>query len=158
MGSLAQCSLGSARSGSNTKRGPPRSFASLPPSKRHLADKYWKQRSNLLLPTHLRLNTARAVAVTLSEPTVGSLWTSCLPADPAITKALCLYMNSTVGLLALLGTRDNRISSYPSFSLDTLRALRGPDFTQLDTDEQDLLDGWFDWLKGQPLLPLPQMH
>ena len=127
-------------------------------SKRHLAESYWADRSDMLLPTHLRLNTARVVAVMLPEPTLGSLWTPCRPSDPAIAKALCLYLNSSVGLLALLTTRDNRVPSYPSFSLETLRALRVPDFTQLGIDERDLLTSWFDWLRNEPLLSLPQMH
>ena len=128
------------------------------PSKGHLADKYWSQRSNLLLPTHLRLNLTRVSTVMLPEQSVGSLWTPCRPHEPNTTKALCLYLNSTPGILALLGPRGNRIPSYPSFSLDTLRALAVPNFTLLGSAEQDLLISWFDWLKNEPLLPLPQMH
>ena len=90
-------------------------------SKRHLADSYWEQRSQMLLPHRLWLPLARVAAVMLPEQTVGSIWTPCRPHDPDIAKALCLYLNSTPGLLSLLGTRDNRKPSYPSFSLDTLR-------------------------------------
>ena len=93
------------------------------PSKRPMADSYWEQRSNLLLPHRLRLNLAKVGAVILTEPVVGSIWTPCRPHDRGITKALCLYLNSTPGLLSLLGERDNRAPSYPSFSLDTLRSV-----------------------------------
>ena len=127
-------------------------------AKRHLADSYWEQRSSMLLPHRLRLNLARVIAVTLPEPAVGSIWTPCRPRDPAITKALCLYLNSTPGLLSLLGARDNRVPSYPSFSLDTLRSLPVPNFSELGAAERDLLGGWFDWLANQALLPFPQMH
>ena len=91
-------------------------------SKRHLADSYWEQRGNLLLPHKLRLNLARVAAVMLPEQVLGSLWTPCRPHDPDMIKALCLYLNSTLGLLSVLGARDNRVPSYPSFSLDTLRS------------------------------------
>ena len=78
--------------------------------------------------------------------------------DPNIAKALCLYLNSTLGLLSLLGERDNRkVPSYPAFSLDTLRSLPMPNLAELESAERGLLTSWFDWLSSQPLLPLPRM-
>ena len=65
------------------------------PPRRHLADKYWEQRSDLMLPHRLRLNVARVAAVMLPERAVGSIWTPCRPHDAEIAKALCLYLNST---------------------------------------------------------------
>lgn len=127
-------------------------------SKRHLADSYWEQRGWMLLPSQLRLNLARVAAVMLQEQAVGSRWTPCRPYEPDITKALCLYLNSTLGLLLLLGARDNRVPSYPSFSLDTLRSLAVPDFSKLGQKERDLLDNQFDWLASNPLMPFPRMH
>ena len=126
-------------------------------SKKHLADKYWEQRSDLLLPHHFRLNVARVAAVMLSERAVGSIWTPCRPHDPDIARSLCLYLNSTLGLLTLLGERDNKVPSYPAFSLDTLRSLPMPNLAELESAERGLLTSWFDWLSSQPLLPLPRM-
>lgn len=126
-------------------------------SKGHLADRYWEQRSKILLPHKLRLNRMRVACVMLHEPAVGSLWTPCRPHEPGISKALCLYLNSTLGLLALLGDRDNRVPSYPSFSLDTLRDLRVPNFTALGEAELQSLNSWFNWLQEHPLLPFPRM-
>ena len=88
---------------------------------------------------------------------VGSMWTPCRPHDPSITKALCLYLNSTPGVLSLLGARDNRKPSYPSFSLDTLRSLPVPNFAVLGDAERELLSGWFDWLENETLQPFPRM-
>ena len=126
-------------------------------SKRRLADSYWEQRSQLLLPHQLRLNTMRVAAVMLPERAVGSRWTPCRPLNGDIAKVLCLYLNSTPGLLSLLGERDNRVPSYPSFSLDTLRSLPVPDFTILGEAERALMSGWFDWLQHETLQPFPQM-
>ena len=127
-------------------------------SKRHLADSYWEQRSQMLLPHRLWLPLARAAAVMLPERAVGSIWTPCRPHDPDIARALCLYLNSTPGLLSLLGQRDNRKPSYPSFSLDTLRSLPVPNFAALGAGERDLLSSWFGWLQNETLQPFPQMH
>ena len=128
------------------------------PLKRNLADKYWEQRSQLLLPHRLWLPLARVAAVMLAEQAVGSIWTPCRLHDPNLAKAICLYLNSTPGVLSLLGARDNRKPSYPSFSLDTLRSLSIPDFSSLGEAELDLLTCWFDWLKNEPLQPFPNMH
>ena len=125
------------------------------PSKLHLADRYWGMRGNLLLPTQLWLPLARVAAAMLPEPAVGSRWVPCRPDDPRVTKALCLYLNFTVGLLALLGERDNRKPSYPSFSLDTLRSVPVPDLNALGEAERGLMTGWFDWLRNETLLPFP---
>ncbi len=126
-------------------------------SKRHLADNYWEQRSLLLLPQRMRLNVARVAAVMLPERALGSIWNPCRPHNPDIAKALCLYMNSTPGLLSLLGERDNRVPSYPSFSLDTLRSVPVPDFAALGEAEVGLMGSWFDWLQREPLQPFPLM-
>ena len=125
---------------------------------RRLADSYWELRSRLLLPHRVRLNLTRVAAVMLPEPAVGSSWTPCRPHNPDIAKSLCLYLNSTPGLLSLLGTRDNRVPSYSYLSLDTLRSLPVPNFAALPSDKLELLDGWFDWLENDTLLPFPRMH
>ena len=125
--------------------------------KLHLANRYWEQRSRLLLPHRLWLPLARAGAVMLSEPAVGSIWTPCSPHDCRVERALCLYLNSSLGLLALLGGRDNRKPSYPSFSLDTLRSLSVPDLTRLSDADLQRLNDTFDHLKANVLQPLPKI-
>ena len=126
-------------------------------SKRDLAERYWEQRSRLLLPTQLRLNLARIAAVMLPEQAVGSRWVPCRPHDTSIVKALCLYLNSTPGLLSLLGERDNRAPSYPSFSLDTLRSAPVPDLAALGDTDLQLLTDCFDRLQRESLQPFPLM-
>ena len=131
----------------------------------------------MLLPPRFRLNLARVAAVILPEQVVGSIWTPCRPHDPdltkalcpgyhelhagvadvagrprQLTKALCLYMNST-----LLGGRDNKIPAYPAFSLDTLRSLPVPDFRAVDSERMTLLGRAFDQLQDKTLQPFPQM-
>ena len=129
-------------------------------SKHHLANSYWEQRSRLLLPHRLRLNTSRVSAVVMDEPVVGSIWTPCRPNDtnPGTINALCMYLNSSIGLLGLLGGRDNRIPSYPSFSIDSLRQLPVPDFAAVDSDALDFLSARFNRLQDDILLPLPQIN
>ena len=128
------------------------------PTRRKLADSYWEQRSEFLLPHRIRLNVARVAAIMLPERAVGSIWTPCRPHDPDLAKVLCLYLNSTPGVLSLLGGRDNRVPSYPSFSLDTLRSLPVPNFAELDVDARAKLSETFDSLQKETLMSLPYMH
>ena len=125
---------------------------------RRIAETYWEQRSDLVLPQRLRLNVSRVASVMLPERVVGSIWMPCRPFDQDTARAICLYLNSTPGLLTLLGGRGNRVPSYPSFSLDTLRSLRVPNLAALGAAECGLLDGWFDWLGNDTLLPFPRMQ
>jgi len=132
-------------------------------TKAHLADKYWNERSTFLLPHRLRLNTVRTTAVRLDQPAVGSAWTPCRIASkeyqtPDLEKAVCVYLNSSPGILALLGDRSNKIPSYPQFSLDDLRKLIVPDFTAIGPEAVATLVAAYDSHAHDILLPLPQMN
>ncbi len=89
------------------------------PPKAHLADSYWRQRGTLMLPQRMRLNTVRTLCAKLDTPALGSLWAPCRftivePSKEVLEKALCVYLNSSIGILALLGNRTNKIPSYPA--------------------------------------------
>ena len=72
-------------------------------------------------------------------------------------KALCVFLNSSIGLLALLGNRSNKIPSYPQFSLDDLRKLVVPDFAALGVAAVARLASAYDAHAEDVLLPLPQI-
>ena len=132
------------------------------PDKVHLAEKYWNQRSRLLLPTRIRLNTVRALTVRLDEPTVGSAWTPCRikPCEQnteKIEKALAVYLNSSIGILALAATRTSKDISYPSFSLTDLRGLTVPDFSTMSPHSLDALAKAYDSQAHKTLDTLPMM-
>ena len=132
------------------------------PALAHLANKYWTQRSAMLLPNKLNLPTARAATVRLSVKALGSLWTPCrltsVGNDLAEReKAVCAYLNSSVGILAILGDRTNKKPTYPQFSLDDLRNLVVPNFTVIGSDAAATLAKVYDAHAADELLPLPQM-
>ena len=124
------------------------------PPKAHLADSYWQQRSKLLLPHRVRLNTVRTLCVKLDTPALGSAWTPCRLDSEMMEKAFCAYLNSSVGILALLGNRSNRTPSYPQFSIDDLRKLAVPDFAAMGSAQ---LVAAYQSHAEDVLLPLPQM-
>ena len=127
-----------------------------------LAERYWNQRSNLLLTGRARLNTVRMVSVLTDSPTVGSAWSPCrpiieYPGDRTLEKAICVYLNSSLGVFALIGNRSSRDTSYTRFSLDDLRNLVVPDFRALGEDAVSRLAEAYDRYAEDVLLPLPLM-
>ena len=132
------------------------------PEKAHLAERYWQQRSRLMFPNRIRLNTVRVNCVRLNTPAVGSSWSPCNIGVPehdreALEKSICVYLNSSVGILALLGNRTNRVPSYPRFSLDDLRRLVVPNLADLDEGAVKKMVAAYESLAGETLMPLPQM-
>ena len=132
------------------------------PEKVHLAESYWQERSTLLLPMRARLNTVRMLGVRLNAPAVGSAWTPCRIAiagmdGQTLEKALCVYLNSSIGVLALLGNRSNKVPSYPRFSIDDLRKLIVPNFAAIGESAVAGLAAAYDALAERTLLPLPRM-
>ena len=127
-----------------------------------LAERYWNQRSNLLLTGRARLNTVRMVSVLTDSPTVGSAWSPCrpiidFPGDKTLEKAICVYLNSSLGVFALIGNRSSRDTSYTRFSLDDLRSLVVPDFKVLGEDSVSRLAAAYGRYAESVLLPLPRM-
>ena len=140
----------------------PDTYIAAKPAKAHLAKKYWGQRSNLLLPLRLFLPTTRVISPRLNTPGLGSAWSPCrIKADAALPidteKALSVYLNSSVGALAILGDRSNKKPTYPNLSLDDLRKLTVPNIGALDSDAVSFLVAAYDRNAHRTLLPLPQM-
>ena len=132
------------------------------PPKAHLAEKYWEQRSSLLLPHRLFLPTARVITVCVGNPALGSAWTPCRPSpskvDPSLVKsAFCAYLNSSIGVLALLGNRSNKKPTYPNISIDDLRKLVVPHFAAIGHTGLCELAAAYDAHAEDVLLPLPEM-
>lgn len=115
-----------------------------------------------MLPTRIRLNTVRTLAVRLTEPGLGSAWVPChvkssddIDPDDA-EKALCVYFNSSLGILATLGNRSVRVPAYSQLSMDDLRRLVVPDIASLGPGPVRDLAGCFDRLAESDLRPIAE--
>ncbi len=102
------------------------------PGEERKADRYWSQRSRLLIPNNSRLNTARVFAVLMGEPAVGSRWLPARPKESIQTpreweKAMCVWLNSTPGVLAQIMVSTPRLLSRPNMSLEGQRRIPVPD-------------------------------
>ncbi len=73
--------------------------------KQHLAKQYWDRRQRLLLANRIRLNTMRLLAVCSDQPSVGSAFCPVQCSDELHEKALCVWLNSSLGLLGAIGAQ-----------------------------------------------------
>ena len=145
----------------------PDSWADMRTAKLGLAKSYWEQRSRLLLANRLRLNTMRVLAVRTDWPTVGSAWTpvrlhgnglhgtTASETTEETEKAVCVWLNSTPGLLGAYGQRTLKAFSYPRFALEDQRSLPVPLLT--GTQASALAEA-YDRHAEATLLPFPAMH
>ena len=140
----------------------PDTFVTAKPGKEAQANRLWEQRGTMLLPNRINLPTVRVTAVRLAHPCLGSAWAPCKPEVAGIDvdtleKALCVYLNSSVGVLAMLGDRSNTKPTYPKFSMTDLRKIPVPDFAALGEQAALRLAAEYDAQCEQALLPLPRM-
>ena len=140
----------------------PDTFVTAKPGKEAQANRLWEQRGTMLLPNRINLPTMRVMAVRLGHPGLGSAWAPCKPEMAGIDadtleKALCVYLNSSVGVLAMLGGRSNTKPTYPKFSMADLRKIPVPDFAALGEAAALRLAAEYDAQCEQTLQPLPRM-
>ena len=126
------------------------------------ANHLWEQRGTMLLPTRARLNTVRMLSVRTTISVLGSGWVPCHPQahgfdKRVLEKSFCTYLNSSVGVLAMLGNRSLTDISYPRLSMDDLRKLIVPDSAAIGESAVRRLALIYDALCERVLLPLPQM-
>ena len=141
----------------------PDTFIAAKEGKERQARNLWERRGRMMLVSRARLNTVRAFSVRLEERAIGSLWVPCKLTAPVVSeiadeKAVCVYLNSSLGIFALLGNRTNKIPSYPQFSIDDLRKLLIPDFAALGPAAVTGLAAAYDQHANAMLLPLPQLN
>ena len=102
------------------------------------------------------------MAVRLDEATVGSMWTNCSIKENCrepeeYEKALCVYLNSTLGIFAMLGgstRRDDPKRLWPT--VKDFKSVPVPDFGQEDGALADMAAA-FDELGERELSPLSQL-
>ena len=93
--------------------------------KERLAERYWSQRSKLLVANRHDTVAGRLVAVYSESPSVGSAWVPVAVTDDDEAKSLCVWWNSTPTRMMLLNRRTKKLT-YPSWSLDQLRSIPVP--------------------------------
>ena len=132
------------------------------PGKERLADAYWQQRGRVLIPTRLSISNTRITTV-LSEPaTVGNAFAPYHPSPGPhdlsdVEKATVAYLNSTAGIIAMLGVTTNRKIVYPNWSVDDWYQVPFPDWGKLTSEQVEALAAAYDELCHSELQELRAM-
>ena len=116
-----------------------------------LAARYWAQRRSVMLPTRLSVPNTRVTAVYCANPTVGSAFVPYRPAagqhdETAVDKAVVAYLNSSVGIVAMLGVTSNKKIVYPNWSVDDHRQIPMPYWERLPGGAVNALAAAYDGL------------
>ena len=132
--------------------------------KEKLARKYWERRANVMLPPRLSTPTIRAAALYADEATVGSAFVPYTPKrgeheQSLVDKACVAFLNSSIGLVALLGVTSNKKIIYPNWSQDDLRQIPFPQWSELTESQVEwmALQG-YEALADHPFKPLREMR
>jgi hypothetical protein len=120
----------------------------------------WRQAGRLLVAERLWLNTQRVAAVLMSRKVLSNVWWPVAlqsDLDEAAVKALVLWLNSTPGLLILLGHRLETRGAWVKFKKPTLERLPVPDVRHLSSEQREALAATYDRLAQEPLRPFPEL-
>ena len=112
----------------------------------------WEKRSRFLLPVKVRTNLARVIAVRLDMPTLGSYWMTVdfIQHKEKMEKATCVYLNSTLGIVSMLGIRTPKVMSYSDFSLEGVSKIPVPCISDRTLDEFSMVfDEYADTVLGR---------
>ena len=118
-------------------------------AKSGLADRYCKQRSQLLVPMRLDTISGRLTGLWTSQPSFG-WWVPIRAPDESTARALAAWWNSTPVRLMLLNRRAQKLT-YPTWQLAHLREIRIP---KPDNPAWNSLREAFDQVCEMELLPM----
>ncbi len=118
----------------------------------------WSKRSQFFVACRTRLNTSSVIGVAVDHPVLGSQWTPFVPIDGELAtgKAIVTWLNSSLGLLSVLGGRTLKVLARPDLSMSAQGNIPVPSFAD-DTDARDALAAFFDVSKEHQLLPYSQL-
>lgn len=105
--------------------GEPEAWRIAKPGKEHLAARYWRQRSQVLIAQKYRTTTGRLTALWTPEPSIGSGWVPVAVTGKRSARALAAGWNATPLRILLLNQRT-KLLDYPTWSLTQLQRMPIP--------------------------------
>ena len=94
------------------------------------ASNLWEQRGCLFIPARIRTTSGVTISIRCTYPVLGSAWVPVRHKTKSVgcewEKAMCIYLNSTLGILASLSTSSPVVLGRPEMSLDGQRKIPIP--------------------------------
>jgi hypothetical protein len=126
-----------------------------------LASHLWSKAGRLLIPERLWLNTARLSAVRLDKNVLANVWWTFVPAPrtsaATLEKALTVWLNSTLGILLLLGRREETRGGWVKFKKPVLREMPVLDVKGIGATKRKWLAEVYEEVSRLEFAPLPRM-
>jgi hypothetical protein len=126
-----------------------------------VASHLWTKAGRLLIPERLRLNTARLAAVRLPDNALSNVWWPLVPSlrtgSATWEKALAIWLNSTAGILLLIGHREETEGGWVKFKKPVLQEMPVLDIRAIGTRKRGELAKAYDKMSRLELAPLPYM-
>ena len=120
-------------------------------------DYLWSMAGQLLIAERLRLNTARVVAMYADRQVLSNVWWPFKTYNPEWNKALALWLNSSLGILALLAVRTSTEGSWVALKKAELATLPVLDARALTPEQLQAMSALFDELAEMEFGRLPTM-
>jgi hypothetical protein len=128
---------------------------------RHLrrASDLWPLASDILLPERIWLRTQSIMAARADKEVLANMWWTFRPRNPTDTasKALVLWLNSTLGLITLLANRLETRGAWISFKKPMLEKLRVFDVASATSQSLADLAAAYDRVSSKDITPFPNM-
>jgi hypothetical protein len=127
------------------------------------ANHLWQKAGRVLLAERLRLNTVRAVSVYVTEKVLSNVWWSFVfnqQKNSKISdaeKALVLWLNSTIGIMIVVGQREETEGAWVDFKKPSLLSMPVLDVWSLSADNLRKLAEVYDQVADNSLLTLAEM-
>jgi len=122
----------------------------------------WPRAGRVLITMRSRLNTKRLTAVLMSRKSLSDVWWPTVMRDfegdrTSAEKALVLWLNSTLGLLILIASREETQGAWVQFKKPILESMSVLDLRKISRKQLSFLADHYDSLAKETLLPLPDM-
>ena len=119
----------------------------------------WEKGGRLLIAEGLRLNTMRLTAILVRQKVLSNVWWTLVlkRGGAAAEKTLALWLNSSLGILLLLGHREETEGAWIGFKKPVLGKMPVLDVSGIGVRATTKLAHTFDQLAEKALLPFPYM-
>ena len=117
----------------------------------------WQQAARLLIAERLRLNTARVVSMRSSQSVLSNVWWPVAVNDRRYDKAITVWLNSSIGLLGLLATRNTTMGAWIKLKKADLVEMPVLDPRAVSSEQLQALSQLFDQVAGDEFERLPAM-
>ena len=121
------------------------------------AAQLWQMASRLLVTERVRLNTVRVTSMCADRPVLSNVWWAVKTDNDNTDKAIALWLNSSLGILTLLATRNTTMGAWVKLKKADLKEMPVLDVRAISESQLQALSDLFDDLADEEFERLPAM-